>query len=293
MHATTHMRAILYALGGFALWVLSDSLMKFIGEVNLPFYQIIAFLGFFGVSYLSLTYVVRGRISELWPKNPRQQVGRSVAAFACAGSGAVALHHLPLTLFYVVVFVAPMLTAILASVFLNEKLGWQKVTAIVVGFAGVVIAIDPLGSLGNGDWIGYAAAVTSASFFAVATVLLRFMNQNETPQSMMFMTGLTEALIGFTLMFWYAVPMQWWVVAVLAIMGLFNILGNLLNCHALRLTEVATVEQFHYTQIITGALIGYLVWHEVPTLHTIIGAAIIVASGLYVATMHHPAMKSA
>jgi drug/metabolite transporter (DMT)-like permease len=70
-------------------------------------------------------------------------------------------------------------------------------------------------------------------------------------------------------------------------MGLFNVSGNLFNSIALRLTDAATVEQFHYTQIIAGALLGYLIWDEIPTQHLIVGAVIIIASGLYVAHAHY------
>jgi drug/metabolite transporter (DMT)-like permease len=63
----------------------------------------------------------------------------------------------------------------------------------------------------------------------------------------------------------------------------------MLNYYALRLTTAATVMQFHYSQIIAGALIGYLIWHDVPSWMTIGGAAVIIASGLFIAAHTHKA----
>lgn len=288
-----HLRPIFYALAGFSFWVLADTCMKLGGEARLPFYELVGFMGLFASLALALFYAPQGRVRELWPQNPKAQTWRVAMAVACATTNTFALNHLPLTVFYVVVFTAPMMIAVLASVFLKEHLTWQKIAAIVVGFIGVVIAIDPWNSLDGGDWIGYAAAAASALFFAIATVLLRFMTQSETPQSMTFFTAFIEAILGLGLMLWHMVSVAPMILALLALMGAINAIGNLLNSMALKYVTAATVEQFHYTQIIMGAFLGWLIWHDVPTLPTIIGAVVIIASGLYVAAATHQAEKTA
>lgn len=289
-----HSRAILYALAGFALWVLADTCMKLAGEAQLPSYEVVGFMGLFAALSLAVVEGSRGKLRALWPQRPGMQLGRALLTFGCVMANTVALKHLPLTLFYVAVFTAPMIIAVLAAIFLREHLDWTKIAAVIAGFAGVVIAVDPWDHLGGGDWIGYAAAAASALFFSIMTVWIRVMTRTESPQSITFFTGLVEGSLGLVLMFWHAVPLSLSLFAILVVMGAVNVVGNLCICIALKRMAAATVEQFHYTQIITGALLGFLIWHEVPAQHTIIGVAVIIASGLYVAaTTHHAAKRAA
>ena len=281
------LRGIFFAIAGFAFWVITDACMKFAGEVHLPPYEVVGILGLFAAGSLVVVQAPRGKLKELWPKRPEMQLGRALLTFGCVMANTVALKHLPLTLFYIAVFTAPMTIAVLASVFLREHLGWSKIAAIVVGFIGVVIAIDPWNNLGGGDWVGYAAATASVLFFAAMTIWMRVMTRTETPVSITFFTGLVEGTLGLGgMLIGQAVPVWGFVLVILVIMGIMNVLGNFSMAMALKDTKAATVKQFHYTQLVTGALIGYVVWHEVLTPPMLIGAAIIIASGLYVAAWH-------
>lgn len=287
----SHLRPIFFALAGFSFWVVADSCVKLVTEYNLPFYEIVGFTGLFGSLMLVLIYGPQGKVRELWPKKPKAQCVRVALAISCLTANTFALHHLPLTIFYVVVFTSPMMIAVLAAMFLKEHLGWQKIVAIIVGFVGVVVAIDPWNNFGGGDWVGYVTAGASALFFAIATVMLRSMSQAETPQSMTFFTAFVEAVLGIGLSLWHGVMPGLALLGILVVMGAINATGNLFNSLALKHTAAATVEQFHYSQIIIGALIGYFVWHETPTYPTILGAVIIIASGLYVVAAAHQAEK--
>jgi drug/metabolite transporter (DMT)-like permease len=282
MVLSTHLRAILFALGGFSLWVLADTCVKLAGEANLPAFEIVGFLGLFASSTLVAIFAPQGRVKELWPKKPMPQVWRSILAFGCVMCNAVALKHLPLTMFYMVIFTGPMVIAILAALLLHEEMSWQTIVAIVSGFVGVVIAINPWDTLNGGDWIGYLAGAGSVLCYGVATIYLRCTRDNDTVFSMMFMTGLVEAVLGFTCMLWHAEPVVPLVLLILAAMGFINVIGNLCNGFALQLISAATVEQFHYTQIIIGAALAYFIWHEIPTLAMVVGTIIIVASGLFI-----------
>lgn len=284
-----HLYGIFYALAGFCLWVLADTAMKLAGEANLPSYEVVGFLGLIAAGSLVVVHAPQRKLKQLWPKRPAFQVVRALLAFGCVMSNTFALKHLPLTAFYVVVFTSPIFIAVLASFFLKERLSVPKIAATLVGFLGVVVAIDPWGNLNGGDWIGYAAAGSATVFYAIASVMLRARAEDETPQSTMFVTGAVEAVLGFGAMLWHAVPVAPFVLLILVVMGVMNVTGNLCNAMALREMEAATVEQYHYTQIIMGALLGYAIWRDVPTLYSLIGAVIIIVSGLYVAASAHKA----
>jgi drug/metabolite transporter (DMT)-like permease len=280
-------RAIAYALAGFTSWVIGDTLMKITGEADLPPYQVVAFLCLFGTGLMAVKGAVQGDVMALWPRYPRRQLARIVLSLGSSVSNAVALKHLPLTLFYAAVFTAPMVIALMAVLFLREHLTPVKVIAIVAGFAGVVIAINPLDNLTQGDWTGYAAALVSVLCFSGSTIWLRLITQSETSDSIAFFTCVTGTVLCGSLMLWHAVPVGPLTLLILFAMACFSLIGNLCNFTALRLAPAATVSQFHYTQIVAGSLLGFLIWREVPALHTMLGAAIIIGAGLYIAAQAH------
>jgi drug/metabolite transporter (DMT)-like permease len=288
----SHLRAIGYALAGFCLWVLTDTCIKLSGEAAIPPYEIVGFLGLVQVMAVIAATASRGQIKTLQPRNLRRQLVRASLVGINMFCNAIALKHLPLTTFYIVVFTAPMVIAILATIFLREHLNWQKIAAIIAGFGGVVYAINPGAAVSSGDWIGYIALIFSVLAFAINTTWLRVMTQSESLPSLIFFSGLAMTISGFMPMLWHFEPLTKFLFALLLVAGLLNILGNLLNYKALKYTTASTVSQFHYTQIITGALLGHLIWHDVPTLHLILGGAVIIGSGFYIAAHARKAGKA-
>jgi drug/metabolite transporter (DMT)-like permease len=283
MKSLSHLQAILCAITGFCFWVLADTAMKLSSETALPSYQIVGFIGFFGAFFMVLKAASRGEIKNLWPKNPKTQFIRVLICFTNMICCVFALKYLPLTLFYVIVFMSPMAISLTAAVFLKERLSLAKTIALIVGFMGVVIAINPFSSNIAGHWIGYLAGLGAVACFTANMVWLRIMTQSESADSLAFFTGFVQSIICAGLMLIHAEPMTLNVFIILLMAGIFNVIGNICNFIAMKNTTAATVAQFHYTQIITGALLGWLIWHDVPTLHLTVGAVIIIGSGLYIA----------
>lgn len=281
----SHLGAILFAIAGFTCWVLADSAMKVAGRSNVPNYEVVAFLGLVIAGFMSASALWRGEVRELWPKRPKRQVVRASLDLGNNLFVVVALRHLPFTLFYILVFMAPMVVVLLGRMFLHEGLGWRKVAAILTGFLGVIVAVNPLKTTGSGDWIGYAACTVCVACFAVATVWSRVISQTERAESMTFFSGLVMAAAGFIAMLAQAEPLNPRLIAVLIATGLAIAVGNLCFLVALRHTTAANVSQYHYTQLISGATVAYLVFGEKPTHAMLLGAVLIVVSGLYIA-MH-------
>jgi drug/metabolite transporter (DMT)-like permease len=225
----------------------------------------------------------RNEVKSLWPKRPRQQLLRSCLDLGNNLCVVIALRHLSLTLFYILVFMTPMVTTLLAALFLREGLRWRKVLAIVIGFAGVVVAVNPFSSARQGDWIGYLSCLFCVACFSVNLVWLRVLTQTEKPESITFFSGVVMALSGFGFMLWHSEPLTARLAVVLVAMGLFCAFGSICFFIALKHTSAANVSQYHYTQLVSGALISYLVWHEKPSISMLIGGMLIVGSGLYMA----------
>jgi len=279
----SHRGAIGLALAGFTFWVLADTSMKLAGNSRLPAYEIVACLGLVVAAALFARGILVGDVQGLRPKSPLRQLVRSGLDLGNNLCVVVALRHLPLTLFYILVFLAPMVTALLAAVFLREHLGWRKSTAILGGFAGVVIAVNPFSAARQGDWIGYAACMVCVGCFSVNMVWSRVLMRTETPQSLTLFSGGVQAVVCSALLLGHAEPLTFRLGATLGAMGLFCAFGSMCFFVALKHTSPVHVSQCHYTQLVTGALLTWLIWHEMPTLWMAAGSVLIVAAGLLMA----------
>jgi drug/metabolite transporter (DMT)-like permease len=280
--------AIGFALAGFTFWVLTDTSVKLVGQSGLPAYEMVAFLGLFMAMFLAAYAVVRGQAHVLRPHRLDRQLLRACLDMANNLCVVIALRHLSLTLFYILIFSAPMTIALLSAWFLREGLPWRRVAAIGAGFAGVVIAVNPFGSAREGDWIGYGACLVCVACFSVNMVWSRVLTRTEHPESLAFFSGLVTAAAGFLLMLLvHAAPLAELLTARLVAglfgMGMFCALGTLCFYIAVKHTSAANVSQYHYTQLITGTLVSYWIWHTKPGLFVLLGGALIFASGLYIA----------
>jgi drug/metabolite transporter (DMT)-like permease len=278
------LKAIGFALAGFTFWVLTDTCVKIVGQSGLPPYEMVAFLGLFMAVFLALYGFARGQQHLLRPHRLSRQVARACLDMTNNVCVVIALRHLTLTLFYILIFMAPMVTSLLSAIFLREGLAWKKAVAIVAGFAGVIVAVHPWSSAGEGDWIGFAACMVCVACFSTNMVWSRILTQTESPESLAFFSGIVTAAAGFALMaFVHATPLTIGLTTGLFAMGLFCALGTLCFYIAVKHTSAANVAQYHYTQLVTGTLVTYLVWHEKPGFYVLLGGTLILASGLYIA----------
>lgn len=276
--------AIGFALAGFTFWVLADSSIKLVGQSGLPPYEMVAFLGLFMAVFLGIYGLARGQVQVLRPHRLGRQVARACLDMANNVCVVIALRHLTLTLFYILIFMAPMVVSLLSAVFLREGLTWRKAAAIGAGFAGVVIAVHPWSSAREGDWIGFGACMVCVACFSTNMVWSRVLTQTEQPESLAFFSGVVTAAAGFALMtLVHAEPLTAKLTLGLFAMGLFCALGTLCFYIAVKHTSAANVSQYHYTQLLTGALVSYLVWRDKPGFYVLMGGALILGAGLYIA----------
>jgi drug/metabolite transporter (DMT)-like permease len=275
--------AIGFALSGFTLWVLADSSIKLMGKTSLPAYEVVAFLGLFMAMFLGLYAVSRGDAQALRPRKVKRQLLRACLDTTNNICVVVALRHLSLTLFYILVFMAPMVVALLSAAFLREGLSWRRGMAVAAGFAGVVVAVHPWGGNRQGDWIGVGACMICVACFSTNMVWSRVLTRTETPESLAFCSGLVTATVGFAMMLFHAAPLTVPIAGGLFAIGAFCAAGTLCFYIAVKHTSAANVSQYHYTQLVTGTLVSYLVWHDKPGFYVVLGGAMILASGLYIA----------
>lgn len=280
---TSQFGAVGLALAAYTCWVLADTGLKIVGASGVPTYEVLALVGLAEMAILLGHSLWDRNLGALWPKDPLRQFFRSCLDLANNVCVVIALRHLPLALFYILVFSAPMVTTLLAAIFLGEALAWRKMLAILGGFFGVVIAVNPFGFVRPGDWIGYLACVGCVSAFSVNMVWSRVLTQTESAESLTFCSGALMVMAGAFALLRHAAPLTVDVAAVLGATGLFCVIGSLCFFAALRHAPAAVVAQYHYSQLLTGALMAYLLWHDKLNPMMMIGAMFIIASGWYIA----------
>jgi drug/metabolite transporter (DMT)-like permease len=198
----------------------------------------------------------------------------------------MAISRLPLTTSYAISFLSPIVVAILAALFLRERFGWKHGLAIIAGFAGVTIAVNPRMLMHNSnEWASYGFVFASMLTISVQMLTLRILGQRESRECAAFYPRVVIFLGTLAACFMFGFrPMPADVALYAFVSGGFGSLGWLFMAHAYKLAPAATVAPFHYSEIVTGTLFGYIVWHDVPSAHVAIGATIIIASGVYIIT---------
>ena len=279
----SHLKAIAFAIAGFTFWVLGDSSIKWIGQYGLPPQEIVAFMGFFMALTLTVQAAVRRNLGNLRPRSLVRQLLRACLDMANNICVVVALRHLPLTMFYILVFTSPLVISMLSAIFLGERITAGKALALIAGFGGVVIAVAPWSHAQRIDLIGLASCMVCVACFSVNMVWSRVLTRTEPPESLAFCSGVVTGLAGLALTSLHPHPLTPTLWLALGLMGIFCAAGTLAFYVAVKHTSAGNVSQYHYTQLVTGALISYLVWHDKPGVWMLIGGSLIIGSGLAIA----------
>jgi drug/metabolite transporter (DMT)-like permease len=212
-------------------------------------------------------------------KRPLLQLVRSMLLLASTLCNFAALRYLQLDEAIALIFSTPFFVAALSGPILGEWVHWRRWTAIAVGFVGVLVVTRPgAGSFHPAALLSLSAALCYA-LYSISTRILARTDSNET-------TLFYSNLVGF-LALMPVVPFVWTtpgdplVIALMVATGAIGSLGHYLLIAAHRLAPAAVLSPFIYTEIVLVTALGFLVFGDVPSRFTITGAAIVVASGLY------------
>jgi drug/metabolite transporter (DMT)-like permease len=212
-------------------------------------------------------------------RRPVRQVLRSVCLFLSTVFNFFALRELQLDETTTINFASVFTVAALAGPFLGEWVGPRRWAAIIVGFVGVIVVTQPGSAAFNPVILLPIGSMLSYSGYILLT---RKLAATESPASLLLYSGLIPAVMLTPV----ALPIAEWppttlVAIALAVAGVAGALGHWLLIHAHRIAPASVLAPFSYTQLIWMTGSGYLFFSDVPTRTTLIGAAIIIASGLY------------
>jgi drug/metabolite transporter (DMT)-like permease len=226
----------------------------------------------------ALLFPMRG-LALVRTQHLRWHLARGLMFVAMTGMNFWALQYLQLTVTASIFFLVPILVALLSAPLLGEKLDGRRWAAIVAGFAGVLVVVRP-GSEAFHPAI--LLSLANAVLYAFFNMMTRKLAAYDPPETIQFLPALVASLVlaPFALAAWQS-PAGWSEWLLLCLMGIFGGTGHYLLAMAHRYAPASTLAPFLYQQILYMALFGYLVFGNVPDKETWIGAAIVVASGLY------------
>lgn len=173
----------------------------------------------------------------------------------------------------------PLFSTVLAAILLQEPVGWRRYVGLAVGFSGILIMLRPGAGVVS---IGAVYALGGALLFAVYMILTRLVGRYDEPQTSFFYVGAVGAAVMTAGLPFFWVDMAERDAWLLALLCLTSISGHFCMIKALSLVSVTVIQPFNYLQLVWSVFVGLVVFGDMPDGLTLLGAAIVVASGLFV-----------
>jgi drug/metabolite transporter (DMT)-like permease len=192
---------------------------------------------------------------------------------------------------YAIAAAAPLLMTLLAIPMLGEAVGWRRWTSTLVGFAGVLVMLQPEGDLWRIETTFMLAAVVA---MAVTRIWTRALSATDGPAAVAFWLMVAHIPIGLALLPAFPPPDSLpgtGVVLALVFFGIANAIAHMLFARAFALAPVSALAPYEYSPLLIGGLLGFVVWTEVPAWTTVAGAAVVIAAGLY--NLHRETVRRA
>lgn len=278
MNPPRNLRGIVTMLCAVSLLSLMDVGMKQL-SMHYPPFQVGTLRGAASwplcVIWVLGTTGVRDLLQVRWPLH----LFRGVLGVGMMAAFVYGVRFLPLTTAYTLFFIAPLLITALSVPLLGERVGPKRWIAIAIGFIGVLVALRPTGE-GMLTWAGLAI-IGAAAAYSVSAISVRILSRSDSTQSMVFwiLTLITLGSGALALPGWVPIRDEhwWWIAGV----GVVGILGQYTITEAFRHGEASVIAPLEYTALAWGVGFDALLWGVLPDGVTWLGAAIIVASGLY------------
>lgn len=219
-----------------------------------------------------------GALRALRPRHPRLTVLRSVLVAASAAAILWAVSRMPLADAYALVFTCPLIVTALAAPILKERVSLASWCAVLGGFIGVLVILRPGFQAVD---LPHVMALVSAVLFAAGILVLRWMGDGERTGPLLLILLTTTVCMMAPLGLASFVPPEPQDLAVMALSGLCAGLAHICLVMAVRFAPASTVSPFQYTQILWGLLFGALVFGDQPEMVMLLGAGIVILSGLF------------
>jgi drug/metabolite transporter (DMT)-like permease len=287
MHPTNAVKAISLKVASALIFAVMSVLVRYLGAAY-PVGQVVFFRSAFAIVPVVVIYAWRRELeAAVRMGRPFGHAGRGLTAIGGMFCNFSALARLPIVDATAISFAAPLITVAMAALWLKERVRIYRWSAVIIGFAGVLVMLLPHldisgSAVAAGAAIGAFFGLAGAFFNAGSIIQTRHLTKSETTSSIVFYFSLICALAGLvTWPFGWNTPSGTELAALIGI-GLCGGLGHIVLTESYRWAPASLVAPFEYTSMLWALMLGYLAFGELPTALGFLGAAIIAGAGLFV-----------
>lgn len=273
-----YLRSVLAMLGAVMFFSFMDMELKLLSALYPPM-QVAALRGLTSLPLVFAYTLWRRALPSLFAVRWRLHLLRAGLSIVMLFLFSYSLRSLPLSDAYAIFFVAPLMITALSVPLLKEKVDASRWWAILLGLAGVIVVLRP--GAGGVFTLAACAVLGTAACYAVAAITVRILSRTDSSESMVFWLTASLAFGAGALAAPDWVPLRqadWPMLAGLAATGF---IAQLLVTFAFRHGEASSIAPLEYTALAWGAVIDWIVWHTLPDRFTLVGAVIIITSGIY------------
>jgi drug/metabolite transporter (DMT)-like permease len=282
MNASPTIRGMLWMAATGILFTLLNSIMKMLSHELDPW--LVGFLRYVLGALVMLAPALRFGLRELWPKAPKLQLLRG--AFHATGMllWFAALPTVAISEITAIGFSGPIFICLGAVLFLHERMTGARWAAVLVGFGGVLLVLNPFGAGGfSSISIGMLMMLASGPVFAASFLVAKVLTRHERSDVMVLWQHMVVSLIllPFALFLWaMPSPGQW---ALLLLCGLLGAGGHYCMTRSFRVADISAVQSVKFLELLWAAILGFFMFGTLPGFWTIVGGAVILASTLWLA----------
>jgi drug/metabolite transporter (DMT)-like permease len=270
-------------LAGIALMLLSIFMFSFgdaMGKFLVGTYSVgqLLFLRACAALLLLSPLIWRQRHDFMHPERPWLQLFRVVLSTLEVAAFFLATVYLPLADVITYYLAGPIFVTAMSAIFLREKVGWRRWTAILIGFCGVLIALRP-----SAQTVSLPALIALGGSLSFATLMLITRSLRRTPDIVMASSQFVGTFsLGAVLSAFNWVPPTPGSLAIFAAAGAISVTALFCVNRSLKLAPASVVVPYQYSMIVWAVIFGYVVFDDVPSTATLLGAAIIIGAGFYI-----------
>ena len=271
-------KGALFALLGYGIYATHDVIIKYLGATYSPF-QILFFSVIFGFPLISFMLVKDTKAENLRPRHPWWTALRVVSMLISTACIFYAFSVLPLAQTYSILFMVPLIITLLSIPILGERVGLHRGCAIVLGLIGVLIVVRP----GSSELtLGHAAVFVGTFFSSMAAIIVRRIGREERDVVLLLYPMLASFLVMGALMPFDYKPMPLVDLGAVALLSFLGFIALNFMIVAYKTGEAGIVAPMQYSQIIWATIFGHFIFGEKPDMQTLLGAGVVILSGLYI-----------
>ncbi len=272
------MKAIILNLSAWVMLPIMDGFAKYLSS-TLPVLQITWSRYFFTVVIVLPIMFFFFKKNLKWTEKPKLQLIRGLLLFCANILFFYSISVISLAKALTLAFIAPLIVTILSPILLNEKVGFRRWAAVIIGFIGSLIVLRPGFVEIN---LASVAALGTGFLYGIYLIVTRKLHNSDHPLLTLLLTGVVGAIIGSMIVpaVWVQPTITEWYM--MFAIGFFASIGHLLLILSLRYADASKLAPFGYFEIITNIIIGYYYFNHFPDNWTFIGLFVIISSGVYI-----------